>query len=318
MHTHHRLVTALAVLLGSAVAAPAGATEFVFHNGFEFGFDVITPDVALAAGEEALLCYYFHTPNTATLGTTRWSATMTPGSEHVILFNTYSSTWTPKDQQPDGTLLKGASCNAVGLSDYVGWVFDARPDSPPFSTAADDGSGKPLALEILSGQPSLLQWYAINTGVDPLTTQVRLSAAALGPAEAYTKTAAFFALNTNISVGNGQSGVNVIQTCNTPAASFWSLSTRTHHFSPTSRIINNGGNVVVSADYAHPNEQLYFPPNFLAFTSNQMSHECTYNNPGPTQLHAGDSEFSSEVCYAIGYFFPAAHPSLCLNGLSPL
>ena len=78
------------------------------------------------------------------------------------------------------------------------------------------------------------------------------------------------------------------------------------------------GNVVVSADYAHPNEQLYFPPNFLAFTSNQMSHECTYNNPGPTQLHAGDSEFSSEVCYAIGYFFPAAHPSLCLNGLSPL
>jgi hypothetical protein len=318
VNTSHRLAAAFAALLGSAFAAPADASDFVFQHGFEFGFQVLTPEVTLAPGEEALYCYYFHSPNAATVGTTRWSAALTPGSEHVILFNTYSSTWTAKDQQPDGTLVKGSSCNALGLSDYVGWVFDARPDSAPFATATDDGTGKPLALEFAPGQPSLLQWYAINTSPNSLTTQVRLTADARGPADIYTQTAAFFALDTSIAIGSGQTGATVSQVCTAPASTFWSLSTRTHQFSPTSRVRNNGGDVVVSLDYAHPTQAIFAPPAFFSFTANQMTQECTYNNPGGGTLHNGDSEFSDEVCYAIGYFFPATHPALCLNGLGPL
>ena len=70
--------------------------------------------------------------------------------------------------------------------------------------------------------------------------------------------------------------------------------------------------------YAHPTAQLDSPPGFFAFTANQISHECTYDNPGGTTLHAGDSEFPNEVCYAIAYFFPATHPSLRLNAMGPL
>lgn len=318
-------------LLATLAAVPwplhAGDDE-VFRNGFEIcdggpgtpgcpGFQVQTPEIAVAPGEDTTYCYFFRAPNTDTLGIRRWASTMSAGMHHLIVYATYDSGWNPAERQPPGTLTQG-SC---GLFDggLAGWVYAAHETAQELVLPPDDGAGSPVAVELLPNQPLVLQMYILNTSVDPLTTSARVEAEALAPSTEFTRTATYVTTNVSLSIPPNAVGYTAEETCAAPpAVKFWWLSTRTHHFATSATVRDDATTLLVTTDWEHPTQATYDPPGFHAFSASGLTYECVYNNPTGSTIHSGDSESTDEVCMAIGYFFPATRPMLCIDNVGPL
>jgi len=318
-------------LLATLAVAPrplhAGDDE-VFRNGFEIcdggpgtpgcpGFQVQTPEITVAPGEEGSYCYYFLAPNTDTIGIRRWASTMSAGMHHLILYATYDSNWNPAERQPPGTLTQG-SC---GLFDggFAGWVYAAHDTTQELVLPPDDGAGSPVAVEVLPNQPLVLQIYIPNASVDPITASALLEAEALAPATEFTKTATYVTTAISFLIPPNTAAYTVEQTCATPPdVKFWWLSTRTHHFAKSATVRDDATTLLVTSDWEHPTQATYDPPGFYAFSASGLTYECIYNNPTGNPIAFGESESSDETCMAIGYFFPATRPMFCLDSLGPL
>jgi hypothetical protein len=295
-------------------------SDIVFQNGFDphYGFEVQTPDITVPPGGEASYCYYFHAPNTTTLGVKRWASTMATGMHHLILFATYDGSWNPSDRQPPGTLTQ-SPCGLGDGTGNAGWVYAAHDLSQELVLPTDDGLGTPLAVDVAAGQPLFLQMYILNVTDQPVTTSALLQADALAPGDAYTKTATYLTYNANISIAPNAVGATAQQTCATPVgAKFWWLSTRTHLHASSSQISDATSPLVVSSDWEHPAAATFGPPAFYAFSPAGLTYRCVYDNPGNMAIHDGESEATDEACIGIGYFFPATRPSLCFNNVGPL
>jgi len=234
--------------LVTSLAAHAG--DFVFRNGFDPGFQVQTPDITVAPGETATYCYYFRTPNMGSAGIRRWSSLMQPGMHHLILYAAYGSGWQPLERQPPGTLTQ-TTCGLAAGGGNPAWIYAAHERSEELVFPDDDGSGAPLAVELLPNQPVFLQMYVFNAGSDPITTSALLEAESLGVA--YTKTATYLTVNTNLSIPPNVTGYLVTETCAVPPdVRFWWLSTRTHHFAMLSEIEDATSDLAVHrADFLH-------------------------------------------------------------------
>jgi hypothetical protein len=309
----------VAFLAAAASSAHAGS-DLIFANGFEphLGFELATPGIVVPAQTSATYCYYFRAPNTSTLGIKRWASTMSPGMHHLILFATYDSGWNPSERQPPGSLTQ-IPCGFSEGGGNAAWVFAAHDPLEELVLPTDDGSGTPLAVEVMPSQPMFVQMYVRNSGSTPLTASAVLTADALAPADTYTKSATYLAANLTFSIPAPAAGFPAQQTCAVPAAAkFWWFSTRTHHFATESRIEDAGSPLVVSTDWQHPASMTFDPPAFHSFPASGMTYRCTYDNPTGAPIHAGEDEESNEACIGVGYFFPAARPSLCINDLGPL
>jgi hypothetical protein len=316
-HVRERVVA----LLVAAAAAPVHAgSDLIFANGFDPhpGFEVATPDIVVPAQTSSTYCYYFRAPNTATLGIKRWASSMSPGMHHLILFATYDSAWNPSERQPPGTLAQ-IPCGFSEGGGNAAWVYAAHDPTEELLLPGDDGSGTPLAVEVVPSQPMFVQMYVRNDGSAAVTTSAVLTADALAPADAYTKSATYLAANLTLSIPSPTGGFPVQQTCAAPAgAKFWWLSTRTHHFASESRIEDAGSPLVVSTDWEHPASVTFNPPASYAFSASGMTYRCTYDNVSGAPVHGGEDEETQEACIGVGYFFPAARPMLCINDLGPL
>jgi len=298
-------------LLGAPLCSIGHAGDAVFQDGFEPGFQILTPEIVVAPGEEVTWCYYVRTPNSATLGVQRWSSTMRAGMQQLILFGTYDSGWNVSEWQPEGTLTNSA-CSLGGAGGFAGWMYAAHDLFDSLDIPADDGSGTPLAIEVLPNQPVFVQMHLVNLTDAPLTASALVKAEALVPATPFTKTSTFLADNINISIP-AMGTATVPEICPTPASTkFWYLTTRTHKFATEAKISDGASDLVVTTDWEHPASIAYVTPNFHAFATG-MSYACSYTNPNNFSIHAGDSEQTDEACMAIGYFFPALHPAICFN-----
>jgi len=309
----------IAVLLALATPLSHASSDLIFAAGFEsyYGFAVSTPVIAAPPGTSATYCYYFRSPNAATLGIKRWASTMTAAVHHLILFATYDDGWSPAERQPPGTLVQ-IPCGFDEGGGNAAWMYAAHEPSNALVLPSDDGSGTPLAMEVAPAQPMFVQMYVRNAGNAPLSASAVLTADALAPADAYTKSATYVEANLTFSIPMQASGYGVQQTCATPAgAKFWWLSTRTHQFAMQSSILDTAAPLVVSNDWQHPAIATYGPPAFYSFSPSGMTYQCIYNNPIGAPIHAGESEDSNESCIGVGYFFPAVRPSLCIDNLGP-
>lgn len=303
--------TCLLMLFGSA-----HASDLVFRNGFDPGFQIQTPDITVAPGAEEIWCYYFRTPNTDVAGVRRWASLMQPGMAHFIVYAAYSSSWQPIEMVPPGTLTQ-TPCGLGTGSTLPGWLYSTYAPAEQMVFPDTDGSGSPVAAELQAGQPVFLQMFVSNSGTAPLTTSALLEAETLGTDRVYTKTASYLALNTNIAIP-AMGSASVTATCvSPPFTSFWWLSTRTHRFATQSKISDGSTTLVVSDDWAHPTIAQFSPANFHAFPSNGITHDCSYVNPTANVIQYGESETTDETCMSIGFFFPAAHPAICYNGSGP-
>jgi len=272
----------------------------------ERGFRIESPPVEIAPGQEITYCYYFHTPNTEMFAVNHWRSTMTPGSHHMILFQTAN------DLQPEGTLTdQNCDIGASGTTFPV-WTYSAQEEVTEVQLPADDGTGKPLAQELKANGSAFVQMHYLNATDQPLTAHVVIDAFALVAGVAYTSTSPLVTYNGHISIPPNTNDVVVSQSCSTPTdAQFWLMSTHAHKQAVKTRILDGADMVFESTDWEHPGFQEMSP--FYTFATNKLTYECTYDNPTNRTITDGESADTDEMCMATGYFFPATKPVFCYN-----
>ncbi|MBS1123485.1 MAG: hypothetical protein H6Q90_5713 [Deltaproteobacteria bacterium] len=284
------------------------------------GFQVVSPDIAIAPGVEITQCYYFTTPNTEPMAIKGWKSDMTPGSHHMIMF------MTDTQQMPDGTVTPG-DCGLQSGTSIATWTYAAQMPTAAIQLPSDDGTGKPLAQEIPAHAHAYFQMHYLNATDQTIMAHVTLDAEALDAGAPYTPTAAYVTYNPNLSIPAGATGLEIPQTCDVPAgAKFWLMSTHAHK-QAVRTVVRDGdasGQVVFeSTDWEHPGAALFMTPStFYSFTApstktvglNSLTFACTYDNPSNRTIEDGNSAATDEMCMASGYYFPATHPRFCFNG----
>lgn len=270
----------------------------------EAAFKIVSSDVTLAPGEEATKCFYFRTPNTEILHVHKWVSDMTPGSHHMIYFQTLNGT-----QPPDGTV---DDCENAGtpLPVYGAQVPHQEADFPL------DDVGVQLAQVVVPSSAGYFQMHYVNATDAPLTTHVELSAYALPPTQSFTRTDLFGTYNADIAIPPHATNFKVSATCDvTEGVKFWSMSTHAHKQAAVTTVKDSAATTLfTSTDWEHPGEQEWTAPEFYTF-SGQLTWECTYNNLGDNAASTivdGQSARTNEMCMATGYYFPAAGPRGCV------
>ena len=263
-------------------------------------FEVKSTDILLPAGQEFTKCFYFHTGNTAPAAINKWISDMTPGSHHLILF------LNPGGSQPaDGTIDDQCSIQGTG-GGIAAWTYAAATPHYELDMPADDGAGKPLAQLIPAGTAGFVQMHYLNATDKDEMVHVDVKAYAVDTAD-YTQTDAYITYTYGFQVPPGTS--TITGDCPTPAGKkFWQVSSHTHK-QGTEVKINDGSSMIYdSTDWEHPMVKLWDANPFYAFSSNTISWACSYNNPGTTIIHEGQSAATNEMCMATGYYFPATGP----------
>jgi len=287
------------------------------------GFFIETPTVQINPGEAIAYCYYFDTPNTATLGIGRFSVDLGFPAAHIIVYNTYSgSGGAPADREVPGT-LSSSNCGFTASTNntYARRIFSSHESSEVLTMPSDDGGGTPLAIELLANQPTFIEMYFVNPSGSPVNASLRLRANGLDIGQAYTKTATYMTYNSNILVAPlGVSSATA--SCAVPAAvNFWWFSTHTHQFATSATLSNSNGptTIVSSSDWNLPLIAEFSAPAFYQFgPGEKLTYSCDYTNNTPNPISDGDSYTTNENCVGIGYFFPANGPLICLDNIGPL
>ena len=278
------------------------------------GFQIVSPEITITAGQEITYCYYFKTPNTDLMVIKKWESHMEPGSHHMILFTT------PTEVQPAGT-ISSTTCGIGGSSaqNIPAWMYGAQTADATLALPADDGAGKPLGQEIPPGTPAYIQMHYVNSQDVDIKVHVTVNAEAYDVGAAYTKTAPYITFNPNITIGPGATGVVISQTCSTPAnTKFWEMSTHSHKQSVKTEVKAGTDSVFSSVDWEHPGAKFWMNTPFYTFPTNQLTYSCTYNNTGTNAartIHTGDSAVTDEMCMATGYYFPATKSLICYGAL---
>jgi hypothetical protein len=282
------------------------------------GFQIVTPDIDIAAGQEITYCYYFRTPNTESFAIKKWVSKMTPGSHHLILFTTGNT-----DRMPPGT-VSAANCGFGGTgAQNTSWTYSAQTPDAAMQLPTDDGAGKPLAVEIGANTAAFVQMHYFNPGDEAIKAHVTINAEALEAGAAYTKTAAFVTYNNEINIPAGATNDVETQTITTSApgfpqgAKFWMMSTHAHKQAIKTEVLDGSEMVMMSTDWEHPVPSTWMQAPFKTFTSG-VTYRCTYNNPTNRTIMSGDSAATDEMCMASGYYFPATKSIICLNDLGCL
>jgi hypothetical protein len=277
------------------------------------GFQLQSPEIDIQAGQEITYCWYFRTPNTASMAIGRWKSSMTPGSHHMIMFTSNS------DIKPVGT-VSAADCGTLGggVGNFPVWTYAAQMPEADLQLPLDDGAGKPLAIDIAANQAGFFQMHYLNAGDTPIKVRVTLNAEALAEGATYTKTAAYVTFNGNISIPPMTNNHTQSMSCNVPATSkFWLMSTHAHKQAVHTAVKDSTSMVFESADWEHPGARAWEKATpFYQFTSGKLTYECTWNNPTTRTIQDGDSAQYDEMCMASGYFFPATRPVFCYNNIT--
>jgi len=267
---------------------------------------LVSPDINIDPGQEVTYCWYFRTSNTKPLAIKQWQSTMTPGSHHLILYTTTT------DVLPVNTV--STNCDSVALGGGT-WTYAAQTPLEDLKLPADDGAGKPVAMEIGANQSGFLQMHYNNRTDVAIKAHVEVGGYALPEGTAYTRTAAYVTYNADIDIMVGETGHIESKSCAVPTTSkFWLMSTHAHK-SAVHTAVKDGTTVVFESDsWEHPGSRQWDAP-FYSFASGRLTYECTYNNTTGLRLRSGPSAQYNEMCMASGYFFPATRPVFCINSL---
>lgn len=291
------------------------------------GFQIVSPDITIPGLTEVTYCYYFRTPNTEPMAVNKWVSHMTDGSHHLILFTTGNT-----DKMPPGT-ISAANCGfGASGSGIPSWVYSAQNADASIALPSDDGTGKPLAMEIAPNTAGFIQMHYFNPSEDDIVAHVTINAEALAADAAFTKTAAYITYNNRIKIPAGATNFVVDQQCTPPSgAKFWLMSTHAHKQAIKTEVADcpayteqdpqashcppaQSTTVFTSNDWEHPGAETWMSAPFLTF-SQRITYRCTYNNPTNREIKSGDSAATDEMCMASGYYFPATKPLICFDGL---
>jgi hypothetical protein len=265
------------------------------------GFQLVSADIQLAAGEETTKCWYFEAPNNVDLAVTRWESQMTPGSHHMIVFFTNSA------QQPHGTITD--ECGITGGGGAV-WSYSAQE---PY---ADQQLPAGVGVGVRTAQAGFIQMHYLNASDGPLTAHVTLNVHTYAEGAQYIPAAPLITFHAGISIPP-MSTASVSDTCTVPAgAQFYSLGMHAHKQAVhmETRQDSPSGTLVFETDsWSEPGGEEWLAEPFYTFPNNQLYYRCDYNNPTNRTITTGDSAATDEMCMSVGYMFPASQPTLCLG-----
>jgi hypothetical protein len=301
----------LAVTLGACGSDGSGGddatTDPDANPTITHDLELVSPDISIDPGQEVTYCWYFRAKNTKPLAIKHWQSTMTLGSHHLILYTT-------KDEvMPPGMVSTDCGSMANGLAV---WSYSAQTPEAELRLPSDDGTGKPLAMEIGANQPGFIQMHYNNRSDQVIKAHVVVTADALPDGAVYTRTAAYVTYNGEINIPAGAIGSVASMSCNVPSTSkFWVMTTHAHK-QATHTAVKDGATIVFeSSDWEHPGTKQWDTA-FYTFASGKLTYECTYNNPRTYPIMDGDSAQYNEMCMASGYFFPATKPVFCYDSLA--
>jgi hypothetical protein len=278
------------------------------------GFQIISPPVNIVAGDQRTYCYYFKLKTTEAYAVNKWQSHMTTGSHHLILYMT-----TDLGGHTDGEVSESGCGGGVGANSGI-WTYASQTIDQTETLPTDDGSGKPLAMNIVAGQTGFVQMHYLNASDQDAMVHIEINADALDAGAQFTQTSAYVTYNDQINIPATSTNVTASSTCNLPTnAKFWTMSTHSHKQSVATKIADGTSMVFSSTDWEHPGSVNWNTAPFYAFT-NKLTISCTYDNPGSTAIVDGPSATTNEMCMAVGYYFlPSGTPStkFCLASLAP-
>jgi hypothetical protein len=277
------------------------------------GFQLKSPEITINPYEEVTYCWYFKTPNTEQYSIKKWTSHMSGGSHHLILFFTNSLS------QPEGT-VSADNCGFGGVGNVGQWVYAAQNIDQELALPSDDGTGKPLGMDVKAGQTGFLQLHYYNSGEETLHVHAVINAEAHEANVDATKTFAYVTFNGNIDIPAGavypQPGTVATNTCDIPSGSkVWLMSTHAHKHAIHTEVRNGSEVVFESDDWEHPGAKAWMSSPFYSFSTGKLTYECHYNNPDGPRIQTGDSAAKDEMCMASGYIFPATKTTICYNNL---
>jgi hypothetical protein len=285
----------------------------------ERGFQIISPTVEIEPRAELTFCFYFRIRNTSELAIYKWVSRMTAGTRDMIVY------LTPTQLQTPGTLeTRNCGFGANGAAIPV-WAYSAQTPDAEAVLPPDDGTGKPVAQLIPSGQLGFIQMHYVNTSDQVIREHVELNAYAYAEGVQVTAAAPFVTYDTQIALQPGSTLVprpgTATRTCTVaPGAKFFSMSTHTHkqsiHTAVTDGDAASTTTVFDSTDWARPGARTWNAAPFFSFASGKLTYRCDYMNPTNRLIVTGDSAVDNETCMAIGFFFPATTSKghFCLDG----
>jgi hypothetical protein len=278
-------------------------------------FRIVTPEIQIEPLQEISYCYYFRTSNNVTAAIRRFSSEKTAVIRQAVFFTTENQQGEPVDRQAPGT-VSAANCGILVDNQAVPrWVYAAHDATEELVLPPDDGTGKPLAIEVAANAAGFLMLHAFNPTEEPAIAQITIEAQSLEPGTEYTETATFATWNASISLPAFTNGTVETQSCPAPAgASFWRLTTNSHKQSVLTQVRDGATVLFQGTNWEAPGAQLFSAAPFATFSTGQLTYECTYDNPTNRTITSGESFAVDEACMAVGYFFPATGPQVCYDG----
>jgi hypothetical protein len=278
------------------------------------GFQIISTPIKIVAGDQRTYCYYFKLKTTEAFAVNKWQSHMTTGSHHLILYMTNGL-----GSHTDGEVSE-AGCGGGGVgADSAIWTYASQSIDQTTELPADDGTGKPIAMNIAAGATGFVQMHYLNASDQDAMVHIEINADALDAGAPFTQTDAYVTYNDQISIPpSSQSGdTTASSTCNLPTnAKFWTLSTHSHKQSIATKIADGSAMVFSSTDWEHPGQVNWNAAPFYSF-GNKLTISCTYHNPGTSTIVDGPSATTNEMCMAVGYYFPSQGTKFCLASLAP-
>jgi hypothetical protein len=282
------------------------------------GFQIVSPPVTIAAGQEITYCYYFKTSNTAALPIQSWKSHMSPGSHHMILY------FTKTEEQPAGTVTATNCGGGGGGLNAPVWTYASQVEDQEFTLPGNDGTGLPLAQNVLAGQPAYIQMHYLNATDHAISAHVELNASAYPEGVAVRGAAPYITYNTNINLGATQgSTTTAMGTCTiSPTVKFFTISTHVHKQGVHTYVKDGSSMVFESTDWEHPGDRTWDASPFFSFSSGQLYYQCDYLNASGTKdpIVDGPSAATNEMCMAVGYYFDpastAAKARYCLDSFT--
>jgi hypothetical protein len=295
----------------ATLTCPDGSTVTWPLTSSVRSFAIESPEIEIAAGGDITYCFHFRLPTTEPLPIGRFASQMPSVARDIMLFTT------SQDRREPGTVTT-VECPAVLAQPYPNLVYAAYTPSAELVLPTDDGTGKPLAVELAAGTAgsAFLKMHFVNTTGAAVRARVKLAGDGLAPGVAYTPTATLLHHNDAIAIPPTTTGHVESQTCAVPAGvKFWRLSTHAHKQAVHTEILDGAAVVFASDERQNPGAATFPPPGFHVFATGKITTACTYDNPTTRTIRTGDSAQSDEQCLGIGYFFPADQPRFCYNGI---
>jgi hypothetical protein len=302
---------------GSGAASSSSGAGGADAGNFDAGATVTTyttgmGPITLAPGQEETNCITIHLNNAEGGYVRRFRADLTTGSHHMIVYQSTDTTEspTPTPCQALGGILQGQHPVFIAQNPTAELVFPT------------DENGVPVGFQIAANQMVHIEFHTINTtqatimasgkaymDVVPLSTTITLSDMAFWG----TKNIAIPPLSSFQTPVDFQAAI--------PGTKSFALTTHQHHLgtdmkvwygasaSDTSDMVANG------TSWANPPLVMLDPPlDFPAGGGKGLAFQCTWNNPGTTQVNFGESA-NDEMCFLWHYYYPSQGFQACLDGL---